>query len=508
MKMSRLLIPTMKNDPAQVSDPGIALMMRKGYASFSNEGNRISLLPLGLKVKNKFTNVIEQKLHEMNFQPLSSSLSFDGGRSVVQGNVQSYRHLPFNLLEVEGESLKLAGYSRDFYTAEEDLKSLWKRLETICTDLGLDVFSWKDVSVHGHRYCLGISSGKGYFRSGKGLACSAENCDWRGTENSFVPFSDYDDPVPGEMEEVHTPGTKTIADLCSFLNVEPYRTVKTMLFMPVEEDPSLIAVLIRGDRNVNETKLAAHLGVRSVRPATSEEIGNALGDTEGFLGPVGLPEGIRIVADKSVEGAAGVVVGANRKDYHITGACWGRDFQVHSMADLSRLEAGNRCPGCGGILEEVNITELCELYLKTGPQCRIEDITYLDASNEPAPVAFWKGSVDVMSLIVALFRMKDPLPGSLAPFHALITIPSMKKSEAVGLAEKMEQDLEKGGFSVLVDDREMRGGVKFADAEILDLPFTIVVGRGASDGKVELWLGDGRREEIDVNMALSKVSQI
>jgi prolyl-tRNA synthetase len=508
MKMSRLLIPTMKNDPAQVSDPGIALMMRKGYASFSNEGNRLSLLPLGLKVKNNLAIGIEEKLHEMNFQPLSSSLSFDEGRSIVQGNVQSYRHLPFNLMEPGDADLSLAGYSRDFYTAEDDLKSLWKRFETICTDLGLEVFSWKDVSVHGHRYCIGTLSGKGYFRSGKGLACSDGNCTWRGTENSFVPFSDYDDPVPGEMEEVHTPGTKTIAELCSFLNVEPCRTVKTMLFMPAEEDPSLIAVLIRGDRNVNETKLAAHLGVRSVRPATSEEIGNVLGDTEGFLGPVGLPGGIRIVADKSVEGAAGVVVGANRKDYHITGACWGRDFQVHSMADLSRLEAGNRCPKCGAKLEEVNITKLCELYLKAGPQCRIEDITYLDASNEPAPVAFWKGTVDITSFIVALFRMKGSLPRSLAPFHTLITIPSMKNGEAVELAAKMEQDLEGKGFSVLVDDREMRGGVKFADAEILDLPFTIVVGRGASDGKVELWPGDGKREEIDVDLALSKISQV
>lgn len=507
MKMSRLLIPTMKNDPAQVSDPGIASMMRKGYASFSNEGNRLSLLPLGLKVKNSLTTGTEEKLHELNFQPLSSSLSFDEGRSIVQGNVQSYRHLPFNLMEAESHSLMLAGYSRDFYTAEDDLKSVWKKFEIIFTDLGLDVFSWKDVSVHGHRYCLGISSGKGYFRSGKGLACSVENCNWRGTENSFVPFSDYDDPAPGEMEEVHTPGTKTIADLCSFLNVEPYRTVKTMLFVPEEDDPGLVAVLIRGDRNVNETKLAAHLGTERVRPATSEEIGNILGDTEGFLGPVGLPEGVRIVADKSVEGAAGVVVGANRKDYHITGACWGRDFQVHSMADLSKLEAGNRCPGCGGKLEEISITELSEFYLKPGPQSRIEDITYLDASNEPAPVAFWKGTVNITSMMVSIFRMKGSLSRSLAPFHALITIPSMKNIEAFELAEKMEQDLEKRGFSVLVDDREMRGGVKFADAEILDLPFTIVVGRGASDGRVELWLGDGKREEVDVELALDIVTR-
>lgn len=507
MKISSLLLPTMKENPAHVTDPGLTSMIRRGYASFSSDGNRLSLLPMGVMIRGRLHDFLREKLMNMSFQPVSSSLAYDGGLSIARGVIQSYRHLPFILFEEKNSEILLAGYSHDFYTAEEELKNFWEKMEILVTGLGIQLFSWKDVSVSGQRYVLGVRSDKGYYRSEKGLACSDSNCSWRGTAESFIPFTEYPNPSPGEMKEVHTPGIKTIADLCSFMDIQPFKCVKTMLFVPSPDEGSIIAVLVRGDRNVNETKLAAHLGVPDIRPATSREIADSIGNVEGFLGPAGLPENILIVADKSVEGASDVIIGANKKDFHLRGACWGRDFRVHSMADLSSLESGDKCPKCGRELKDTYFTRFCDLYLKVGPKSRIEDLTYLDGSNEPAPVAFWKGTVHTESLLTALFRVESSLPGSIVPFHALVTIPSMKNAEAVELAQQIEKDLEKNGLSVLVDDREMRGGVKFADAEILDLPFTIVVGRGASEGKVELWLGEGKREEVDLDLALEIITK-
>ncbi len=507
MKMSSLLVPTMKEDPAQITDPGLTAMIRRGYASFSNDGNRLSLLPLGVISMNRLLKLLRKNLMNMSFQPVSSSLAYDGGISIGRGVIQSYRHLPFLLFEENNGEILLAGYSLDFYTAEEELKNLWKKLDILVTGIGIEVFSWKDVSLSGQRYVLGVKSDKGYYCSKKGLACLNSNCGWHGTAESFIPFTEYPNPSPGEMKEAHTPGIKTIADLCSFLDIKPYQSVKTMLFIPSSEKGSIVAVLVRGDRNVNETKLAAHLGVTDVRPATSQEIADSLGDVEGFLGPAGLPENILIVADKSVEGASDVIIGANKKDFHLRGACWGRDFHVHSMADLSNLEAGDKCPRCGNQLKDTHFTSLCEFYLKVGPKSRINDITYLDESNDSVPAAFWKGMIHPVSFMMASFRQKGSLSSLLAPFHALVTVPSMKNNEASNLAERIMETLEKQGCSALLDDREMRGGVKFADAEILDLPFTIVVGRGASEGKVELWLGKGKREEVDVDLALEIVTK-
>lgn len=507
MKMSSLLVPTMKENPAQVTDPGLMGMIRRGYASFSTDGNRLSLLPLGVITRGRLLKFLRKKLMNMSFQPVSSSLAYDGGLSIARGVIQSYRHIPFILFEENYGEILLAGYSHDFYTAEKELKNFWKKLDIFLTDLGMEVFSLKDVSVSGQRYVLGVRSDKGYYSTEKGLACSEGNCKWHGTAESFIPFTEYPNPLPGEMKEVYTPGIKTIADLCSFMGIQPWKCVKTMLFVPSSEEGSIVAVLVRGDRNVNETKLAAHLGVPDIRPATSREIADSLGDVEGFLGPAGLPENMLIVADKSVEGASDVIIGANKKDFHLRGACWGRDFCVHSMADLSSLESGDKCPKCGRELKDTYFTRLCDLYIKVGPKSRIEDLTYLDGSNEPEPVAFWEGTVHITSLLTALFRMKSSLPGSIVPFHVLVTIPSMKNVEALELAQKIEKDLEENGLTVLVDDREIRGGVKFADAEIMDLPFTIVVGRGASEGKVELWLGDGKREEVDLDLALKTIAK-
>lgn len=507
MKMSSLFVPTMKESPAQIADPGLAAMIRKGYASFSSEGNRLSFLPLGVISSNRFLSLLEKELMKLSFQPVTRSLSFDGGLSIARGVIQSYRHIPFQLFEESHDKIWLAGYSRDFYTAEENVKYIWKKLQDMYSDLGIELFSWKDVSVHGQRYVIGVESGRGHYLSEKGLVCTGKNCKWQGSADSYVPFAEYPNPSPGKMEEVSTPGIKTIADLCSFLDIEPYQTVKTMLFVPGGQEESIVAALIRGDRNVNETKLAAHLGVENVRPATSQEISEVLGDTEGFLGPAGLPDNIRIVSDKSVEMASDVVIGANKKDFHFKGACWGRDFQVHSMADLTRLESGDKCPKCGAELKETHFTRLGDLYLKVGPQSRINDLTYLDESNDPIPVAFWNGIINVGSLMMTFFRQNNSMPPSLAPFPALITIPSMKNNEAVDLALHMAEQIEKRGCSVLVDDREIRGGIKFADAEIHNLPYTIVVGRGASAGRVELWFGEGKREEVDVDLALEIVTK-
>lgn len=306
--------------------------------------------------------------------------------------------------------------------------------------------------------------------------------------------------VQEEVVKVETPNCKSIDDVANFLNVTEEQTIKTLLF--IADNEPVVALLVGNDQ-VNEVKLKNYLGADFLEAATENDAVNVFGANFGSLGPVGLPETIRIVADRKVQDVANAVVGANEDGYHLTGVNPRRDFTAE-YTDIREVKEGEVSPDGKGVLKFARGIEIGHIFKLGTRYSDSMGATILDENGRAVPIVMGCYGIGVSRILSAvieqharLFVNKTPkgdfkfawginFPKELAPFDVHLITVNTKDEEAQALTAKIEGDLMAKGYDVLTDDRNERVGSKFSDSDLIGLPIRVTVGKKAVDGIVEV----------------------
>lgn len=302
------------------------------------------------------------------------------------------------------------------------------------------------------------------------------------------------DEAPRPLRVEDTPGVRTCAELHRFFpGVPPHRMVKTLIYVarhPDRED--LWAVLIRGDQEVNEVKLAGHTGALSVRLATDEEVRAATGAETGFAGPIGLPPGVRVVADVTVEGMRNVLCGVNATDRHALDANPGRDFPEPFFADLRTAREGELSPVSEHRLQLRRGIEVGHIFKLGTRYSAPMNAVFVDAEGQERPFVMGCYGIGISRVAAAAVEQNHdgdgivwPLP--IAPFEVLVTAMNPTNEAQAGGARRVYEALQARGVDVMYDDRDLKPGVKLKDADLIGFPYKVIVGRNFEQtGKVEL----------------------
>jgi prolyl-tRNA synthetase len=291
----------------------------------------------------------------------------------------------------------------------------------------------------------------------------------------------------GEMEKVETPGKRKVDTVCEFLGIEPRWLVKTMVF---KADGKPVAVLVRGDRDVEKVKLKNLLGVADVEMADEKEVFAATGVPTGYLGPVGLT--IRTVADQEVAAMQNFYVGGNEKNYHLKNVNLGRDFQVEAVADLRQITTADPCPECGGTLETTEGIEVGHVFKLGTGYSESMNATFQDKDGQAKHFVMGCYGIGVSRVVAAAIEQNHDgkgivFPVPLAPCSVIIVNLGINDEIINTAAEKLYRDLQAAGLEVLLDDRDERPGFKFKDADLLGIPYRVTVGKSfAENGTMEI----------------------
>jgi prolyl-tRNA synthetase len=296
------------------------------------------------------------------------------------------------------------------------------------------------------------------------------------------------------MEKVVTPGTKTIDEVAGFLKVDQKKTIKALLFKvygETEDQFEYVAAFIRGDRELNMTKLVNALGIpeHTIEFANENEMGEATGAVGGFTGPTGLHD-CRIVVDSELVSQKNLVAGACEADCHIMNVNYGRDYKGDIVTDLKLLKVGDKCPVCGAPVKMARGIEVGQVFKLGTKYSKSMGAYYKDENMENQLIIMGCYGIGVTRTLAAIVEQHHDdngiiWPMAVAPYHAIVTIVSSGDEVQAALAEAIYQELLKAGVEALIDDRNERPGVKFKDADILGIPIRITVGKKAAEGMVE-----------------------
>ena len=315
-----------------------------------------------------------------------------------------------------------------------------------------------------------------------------------------------------DVKRVETPNCKSIDEVAAFLNVDEEQTIKTLLFI-ADKEP--VVALLVGNDQVNDVKLKNYLGADFLDPATEEDAVKVFGANFGSLGPVNLPENVRIVADRKVQDVANAVVGANEDGYHLTGVNPGRDFEAEYV-DIREVKEGEISPDGKGVLKFARGIEIGHIFKLGTRYSESMGATILDQNGRAVPIIMGCYGIGVSRILSAvieqharLFVSKTPkgayrfawginFPKELAPFDVHVITVNVKDEEAQALTAKVEAELVEKGYEVLVDDRNERVGSKFSDSDLIGLPIRVTVGNKAADGIVEVKI-KATGDTIEVN---------
>jgi prolyl-tRNA synthetase len=302
------------------------------------------------------------------------------------------------------------------------------------------------------------------------------------------PLPSKESEVQKPLEKVATPNAKSVEEVCALLNVSPSRLVKTLLYQTGTEE--MTAVLIRGDHQANEIKIQRYLGIHELTLASAEMIARFTTAPIGFVGPIGLQK-VRILADHAVAALSNCIVGGNEQDAHLVNVNIDRDFTIDTIGDFRQAQAGDPSPRGGSPLQTARGIEVGHVFMLGTKYSEKMGATFLDAQGRTHPAFMGCYGIGVSRAAAAAIEQNHdekgicwPMP--IAPFHAQIL--PVTSSEGVRTASKqIYKDLCHNGIEVLLDDREERGGVKFNDADLIGIPFHIIVGdKGLAQNTLEI----------------------
>ena len=328
--------------------------------------------------------------------------------------------------------------------------------------------------------------------AGEDWIVTCDRCDYRANlERAVSVIPEIDDgPSQGQTELLATPGIRTIRALADAHpeRADPGRQIKTLVYLV---DGQLTLVLMRGDHDLLEQKLVDTLGVANLRPAHSDEIRAALGADPGSLGAVGVRD-LPVIADRALAGRRNLVTGANRDDWHLTSVDVERDIEVGRWADLRGISAGEGCPQCGGTLDVWRGIEVGHIFKLGDRYSRAMGAMVQNPAGDSTPIVMGSYGIGVERTMAAVVEFSHDRRGivwpvSVAPYQVVITVLRADNPETLAVGERLHDELAGAGVEALLDDRRERPGVKFADAELIGIPYRITVGpRKLAEGLVEL----------------------
>jgi prolyl-tRNA synthetase len=318
------------------------------------------------------------------------------------------------------------------------------------------------------------------------------------TERADCVDDEQDSSEMLPLETVHTPGTKTIAEVASFLDLDASKTIKALLFQVYDQDYRYVAAFLRGDREMNMTKLINALNIpeHAIEFADEDAMGVETGAVGGFTGPVGLHD-CKIVIDSELTKAKNLCAGACKTDHHMLNVNYGRDYTGDIVTDIKLVKAGYPCPRCGGTIKITRGIEVGQVFKLGTKYSEAMHAYYKDENMQEKVIVMGCYGIGVSRTLAAIVEQhhdKDGIiwPLAMAPYHCIITVVNSEEPQQMQIAEGIYRELVSSGAEVLLDDRDERPGVKFKDADLIGIPIRITVGRKAAGGIVEYKL---REEE-------------
>ncbi len=539
MRQSKLFGQTLRDDPAEADLASHKFMLRAGMIHQVAAGV-YSYLPLAWRSLRKIEQIIREEMDAADGQELRMavlqprSLWYESGRDdeygpdmfrlqdrrdrglvlaptheelltmMVKANIHSYRDLPVTLYQIQtkfrdearprGGLLRVREFDmKDAYSFDSDEKGLdnsyqamvgaYKNIFARC---GLDV-----IMVDADSGAIGGKDSQEFILladAGEDNIVMCEACGYAAnTEKAVFTHAKLDGGPPQDLEEVHTPGVKTIEELAGFLDITMANTLKVVFYHVAGE---VILATIRGDLEVNETKLRNELGGAEIRLATLNEVRQA-GLVAGSASPVGL-KNIKIVGDYSVEVGSNFAVGANKEDYHFHNANYPRDFKMDVVADIALAQDGYQCYNCDSVLTISKGIEVGHVF-KLGT--RYSDslgALFTDDKGGQQPIIMGCYGIGVGRLLAAAVEQYHDgngitLPVSLAPYDVSLVVLNTDKEDVAKAGDDLYEKLQHAGLAVLYDDRFESAGVKFKDSDLLGLPVRVVVSqRNLREGIVEI----------------------
>jgi prolyl-tRNA synthetase len=340
------------------------------------------------------------------------------------------------------------------------------------------------------------------------------------------PVDEMEATGDGSPELVHTPGCAAIADVAEFFKISPASDIKCVAYMALKRGvagkPDTwhgVAAFLRGDHQVNETKLLGAAGAAELRTMQAEELSKYFNGPAGYLGPVGLKpnakpleDGLTVIVDKSLEGRKNLVAGANKLDYHLRNVTPGRDFTWTLSADIRSVKEGEACPvdGCAGKLVVGKAVEVGHIFKLGYKYTESMGARVLDPNGKEVMPIMGSYGIGIERILTAAIEQSNDqngfwLPASIAPFTVVVTVTNVSDALLAQTGETIAAELESAGLDVLLDDRDERAGVKFKDADVVGIPYRINVGKKAASGLVELFT---RATATSVDVALSEVAAL
>ncbi|HXL89052.1 MAG TPA: proline--tRNA ligase [Streptosporangiaceae bacterium] len=542
MRWSTMHIPTLRDDPADAGAPSHRLLLRGGYIRQLMAGH-YSLLPLGQRVRLKVIDIIREEMNRIGAQEILMPVMHPAEVWQRSGRYQLMGEEQFRLRDRKGAEMVLGMTHEEIVStlatelsSYRELPQAWYQFQTKLRDeprpkaglMRTREFTMKDsytfdlgpdeldVSFRAHHGAyvriferLGIpaipvqaSSGSMGGSdsiefvcpapSGEDLIIHCPDCGYAANiekaTSRLVVVDDKDADAREAPEQFATPGVRTIEELVNQYQAPADRQVKTLVYVL---DGQLTLVLVRGDHALHEQKLADVTGAVAIRPAQPEEIQDALGALPGSLGAVGVTQ-YPVIADEALRGRRGMFTGANIDDTHLRGVDVERDITVGQWADLREAAAGEPCIRCGNPLEAERGIEVGHIFKLGYKYSNALGISVSGPDGKPLkPImgCYGIGVERAMATIIEVHNDERGIlwPAAVAPFEAVVVVAQQDDAAVAEAGERAYQALLDTGVDVIIDDRVVRAGVKFSDAELVGIPFRITIGkRGLAGGTAEL----------------------
>jgi prolyl-tRNA synthetase len=536
VRATRYSMPTLRDAPADAQATSHRLLVRAGFVRQIGAG-LYSYLPLGWRVHRRVEQIIREEMDAIGGQemlmpvlhpaelwrrsgryviPELFKLQDRVGRDLVLSMtheevialhaaevIRSYRDLPQTWYHIQtkerdeprpqGGVLRTREFiMKDSYTLDRDeagLDAQYAKHE-VAYDRMMRRSGLRFYKVESDVGMMGGSGAHEYMapsEAGEDRIVLCDRCDYAANVEMAVSVPRAFDAPTGALEDVHTPGVTTIDGLAAFLGVETAATVKSVMVVPEDDRGGIVLALVRGDHRLHELKLGKVLQA-GFRPAQPDEIRAAFGADPGSIGAVGVAEGAlrEIIVDETVT-RGGYVAGANRTDHHLLHAEFGRDF-TGRVADIRHVEIGDACSQCGGTLRIEPAIEVGNIFKLGTLYSAAMEATYLDEDGVERLIVMGCYGVGPARILAAAVEQNADergivWPQAIAPFDVWV-VPIGE--DALAAAAVLEADLQARGHAVMVDDRDLSPGVRFADADLIGVPLRVTIGKKLVDGVVEL----------------------
>ena len=572
-RWSRLFIPTLREAPADAEVASHKFLVRAGYIRQLSAGI-YSYLFLGQRSFNKIISIVREEMDRIGQEFYLPALhprelwESSGRWSVMGDNL-------FRLKDRKGADLCLAMTHEENMTeiARKELRSykqlpqIWYQIQSKFRDeprpkagllrvrqfimkdsysfdidaAGLDVSYQKHreayrrifdrcglnyLIIDAHSGAMGGSQSEEfmvYTPAGEDQVVSCASCKYAANlekaTSKLDPVQDLASEGDGKPLEVHTPGQKTIEEVARYLGVSPKNKIKTLALMIDSTDAKsgkttsrAVVVLVRGDHQLNESKLSTALAGKETRPMQEEEIRQLFLSPAGFLGPLGISWATSVndgdnpilLLDKALEGRNNLIAGANKEDYHVKNITPGKDFQPTGYADLRSVSSGDPCPNCGSPLRMDTAVEIGHIFKLGYKYSETMGARVLDKNGKEVMPIMGSYGIGIERILTAAIEQSNDENGfwlspSIAPFDIVVTATNITDATLKSTAEQIAATLESAGYDVLLDDRDERPGVKFKDADLVGIPFRINVGKKVTEGMVEV-VQRSTRQSQDVSI--------